>query len=529
METELKNQGIMPTVTPSWPEFTSSAANGVYMLTMNYAVSGTLNLNANVTIIFAGGIFTGTGTINGNNTTFVAPPIQVFDANISFSGTWKMEKVFAENFGDTNGANAAPAINKALAFSNISGCIVQLLGKTYNVTGSINILGGTTLQGTIAGPSLTSDSSVSKEGTVIYTASDINVLSIITTGNESTSDVDCYRFAIKDLTIRHAGSGTTETIGNSIFIDAPNTLPPRKGLISNIILKHNTTNGYGIRVSGGSYIEFHNIHVRGGKGVKVTGNKLQEFLWFNKVEIDSVNKTSFEITHGNNIYLTEIDTNDSKIGLMINNETGETFNVFVNRFNSARCTYGILIRTVTNYITRIKISEATIIQQIVPCKPTPVAGLCLERGSGSTYTIGSCIFENFSIDAVSLSNTAYRAIKDTNLNSVTGSKFTNIRTYDKIDLQTNASPNNQLTIINMQKGGVYKYGPTGNTYTQVLYSANSPLPGKPVVLVNTNQTIPFSVVTTNEPGGVCDFTVTFASAPTSNIEIYFTLTGFFYT
>ncbi|MDR3266843.1 MAG: hypothetical protein LBT24_04645, partial [Tannerella sp.] len=116
METDLIN----PTVQPSWPEFSSSAANGTYMVTANFNVAGTLVLNANVVIIFAGGRFTGSGTIQGNNTTFVTPPVQVFDSTIQFSGTWKMEKVFAENFGDTNGSNVAPAINKALRFSNIS-------------------------------------------------------------------------------------------------------------------------------------------------------------------------------------------------------------------------------------------------------------------------------------------------------------------------------------------------------------------------------------------------------------------------
>jgi hypothetical protein len=85
---------IVPTSAPSWPEFSASAANGTYMLTANFAVSGTLNLNANVTIIFAGGRFTGSGTINGNKTIFVAPPVQVFDNTINFSGTWNLEKVY---------------------------------------------------------------------------------------------------------------------------------------------------------------------------------------------------------------------------------------------------------------------------------------------------------------------------------------------------------------------------------------------------------------------------------------------------
>ena len=65
-----------------------------------------------------------------------------------------MEKVYAENFDTiiTMSTNAAPAINKALQFSNVSGCRVQLLGKEYPITESIKMLGGTTLEGTIRGP-----------------------------------------------------------------------------------------------------------------------------------------------------------------------------------------------------------------------------------------------------------------------------------------------------------------------------------------------------------------------------------------
>jgi len=536
MGTIEKNQGIVPAVTPSWPEFTSSAANGTYMLTLNYAVSGTLSMNANVIIIFSGGRFTGTGTISGNNTTFVMPPTQCFDATINFSGTWKMEKVYAENFGDTNGTNAAPAINSALKFSNISGCIVQLLGKIYSITDTIVIRGNNKLQGTIHGPFQAGDSVVSKEGTVIFVPSGYNINAILvqTTGNSSTSDIDCYRFAIKDLTIRHSGSSTTATLGNSIYIEATNVLTPRNGLISNILIQHTTSNGYGIRVSGGSYIEFHNIGIGGGKGVIVTGEKLQEFLWFNKIIFNSVSLTSFEITHGNNIYLTEVDTNDSDVGLMINNSTGGTFNVFVNRYNSARCAYGIILRIYNQYLTRIKVSEATIHQAYGQAK-TPVAAIYIDKGAHNSLTADNCIFENINVDSVSLFGTAYRAINDNNngnaATNITNSRFINIKTIDKINLNTGSVwPNNQLSILSMIQGGILRPGVSSSSYTHTFYaSPNSPLPGKPIVVVSTNTTIPFSVTSSNVQGGACTFTVTFSSLPPSSVEIYFQCTGYFST
>jgi hypothetical protein len=491
------------------------------MLTSNYAVSGTLSLNANVNIVFAGGRFTGSGTIQGNNTTFVAPPIQVFDSTINFSGTWRMEKVYAENFGDTNVSNAQVPINKALVFSNLTGCAVRLLSKTYNITDSIVIRGNTTLQGIIRAPGVPGFPS-STAGTLIYTTSNINMISIISTGQSGASDIDCYRFAIKDLTLRNSGNG------NSIHIEATNVTVPRMGLISNLFITHTTANGYGMYISGGSYIEFHNLFVGAGKGVLVTGNKLQEFLWFNKVVLGDVGFTttsplrpSFEITHGNCLYLTEIDTNDSDIGLMINNNTGETFNVFVNRFNSARCRYGIYLLANDNYMTRIKVSEAIIYQDNNPSR-SPIAALYFQRNNNQRF-IENCVFENINVDSVDLDSTNFRAILDYN-NCIYNSRFINIRTWNKIDLSS--SSDCQLTLLGMRQSWVYRPGGSGTTFTYNL-TANSPYLSKPIVMVSTNKQVPFSVATNNSQGGICSITVTFASSVSSDVEIYYYLTGYF--
>ena len=540
METNETIQRIMPAVIPVWDEFdpASYTANTTYMVTSIRGLSNFTFSQANVTLIFAGGRFTGTGTITGNNTTFVAPPIQVFDVGINFAGTWNMEKVYAENF-DTITAmntNAAQAINKALEFSNISGCVVQLLSKTYNITTSITMRGNTTLQGTIWAPdSPPSSASPSKYGTLISTSSIINMINIITNGQTAVTDIDCYRFAIKDLTLRHSGATSTQNLGNSIYIESTNTLHPtnvdvpRTGIITNVKIRHTTVYGYAIRVIGGSYIVFENIIINGGRGVSLAGNKLQEFLYFNRVILNEVTENSFEITHGNNIYLNEIDTNDSVIGLLINNQTGETYNVFVNRFNSVRCAYGIYMMTFNNYLTRIKVSEASIYQELGQPK-TPNSALFFTKGISNSYIIDNCIFENINVDAISLSNTNFRAIRDNN--NVYGSRFINIKTSDKIDLHTSGNYNNQLTILGMKQGGIERPAPgsiVNNSYTFDLYASNSPLPEKPVVLVSSNQTIPISCTTSNTQGGKCSVTVNFSGILTSNVEIYYFCTGYFYT
>jgi hypothetical protein len=35
---------------------------------------------------------------------------QIVDTTVNFTGTWAMDKVYSENFGDTTGSNAASAI-----------------------------------------------------------------------------------------------------------------------------------------------------------------------------------------------------------------------------------------------------------------------------------------------------------------------------------------------------------------------------------------------------------------------------------
>jgi len=525
-------QGIVPIVAPSWLEFTSSASNGTYMLTIDYAVNGTLSLNANVTIVFAGGRFTGSGTINGNNTTFVAPPIQIFDSTIQFSGTWKMEKVYAENFGDTNGSNSDIAINKALKFSNISGCIVQLLGKVYTITQTIQILGGTSLEGTIAGPSQPYDSLASQYGTVILASGTVDAINITTTnaiinGVPNPDFIDCYRFSLKNLTIRHTGSGiavnieakTTKVPNNEIL--APT---PRAGILMNMRIQYTTTGNYGIRVAGGSYIKFDTIYINGGKGILLTDNYLQEFLWFDKVIVNNVDGISFEIKKGSYIYLTEVDTNDSDIGLMINTDglgIG-TFNVFVNRFNSARCGIGIAVNASNVWITRLKISNSTI-YQVADQPKTIIAGISLANYAGNY--IADSIFENIDIDVIGTPNVNYYAINENwgGTNCLTNCRFINIKTLEKTQLSDNKT---QLIVANILQSGVY-IASSVNSNQSFQLTNKSPFPNKPVVIVSTNQLIPFSVSTSNTKGGVCSVTVNFANTPLSLPIIYYYLTGYY--
>lgn len=515
MERELKNYGG------------SLTAGTTYVVSEDYRITGDLTFPANVTLLFKGGKILGSYTLRGTNTSIVAPVMQIFDESLVLAGTWKVEKVYAENFGNTDGSNSNVAINKALKFSNLTGCKVQLLGKKYMINQPIVIHGNTALEGTVMGPSQLSDSRPSQQGTVIEATGSINAINVETRGTQS--DLDCLRFWINNLNIRHLGTGTAI----NIFSTAADTfLTVRSGYITNIKIKQTDTGGYGIRIEGGSYLKFDNISISGGLGVKVTARKnnegkyvkyLTEFLWFNKVALGDVKNTSFEITQGNNLYLTEIDTNDSDTGLLISNETGGTFNVFVNRFNSARCVKGIHIKSYNDYITRIKVSEATILQTKVVRNGTnvyPIAALYFDRAADKF--IGESIFENINIDALESDIlSTYRGIMEVG-NSLDKCKFINIRCGRKTQLRDS----NQLTFMGIKQSGLYTANGGSTTYTIPL-SSNSPFPGKPIVMVNTNKNIPYSVATTNTSGSTSAITVTFATAPTGSVALSYFLTGYY--
>jgi len=500
------------------------------MVTINRALTNFTFSQANVTLVFAGGRFTGSGTITGNYTTFITEPVQTFDNGFSFAGTWKQEKIYAENFDTISSmnSNAAPAINKALQFSNVSGCRVKLLGKTYTITTPINILGNTTLEGTIMGPSYTSDSAVSKEGTVILASGTINAIYILTTGNTS-SNTDCYRFVLNHLNIRHTGTG----MGINIEAVSASGLIPRSGKISDIKISHTLSTGnYGIRVAGGSYIEFNHIFINGGKGVLLEGNYMQEFLWFNKVILNGVSLTSFEIQHGNHIYLTEVDTNDSNVGLMINNYSGGTYCIYVNRLNSTRCGVGIYVRADSDYLTRVYVSDSSIYQNT---SKSPTAAINFDRTSAS-YLISECEFKNITIDTDGGVSSSFFSVKENN-NCLLRCIFENIRTIRKTQL----GPSNKSTFISAPQGGSFSATGNGSTTIFTTYICDvpytpSPFPGNPIVVVNANLvssstpiSIPFRVYTVNTLQAACTLNVVFATPPASGVFVIinYILTGYY--
>jgi len=462
---------------------------------------GTYNVPANSILKFEGGSYIG-GTINGNNTIIIAPPYKIFN-NVTLGGTWLVDQVYADYFGDTGpSVDSSIAINKALAFSNLIGCRVILLPIDYRIDNKIQILGGTKLEGTFA----RSPFGTYRGTNIISSINSSNPAMLIETN--ATTGVDCYRFEISNINIDYAGTGT------AIEIKTNTNDVPRNGSISNMSMY--CPKGHGIVINCGSYIRIENIHMAVAKGVKLTGNSLMEFIWMRQICIGS--RTGFsaykgnaiEINKGNNIYLTEIDTNDLQAGIVLENSAANLFNVFVTRFNTVRCVEPIKMNA-NNWITRIKFSEVTI------SSDTTTSNAILFNRSG-IYGFTECTFDNVNIDYLPAG--AY-AINDSP-SCLSHCSFTNIRTGgSKIQL----GGNNLFTQAEKKQADVF----TGNTNItqQISISSSSPFSRIPIVIVNTNQTIPFKVDTFNNQGGNCYIEVTFASQPLSNVVFTYYLTGYF--
>lgn len=477
---------------------------------------GTTELSADTLLDFQGGYVTN-GTLKGNYSMIKAAPYQIFDSTVTLTGTWKVDKVYPEYFGNivsSSSFDSSTAINAALSFSNLTGCIVQLLPRDYYVSSTIQMRGGTTLEGTIAGSPNSANSASSLHGTNIFASLSTSdpVISILSEGNGSTSLIDCWRFCLNNLTIKNSGTSTAVEIKSS----TSSASVPRTGIVSNLIISN--SGGYAIDISGSSYIKIDRINISGGKGVRLTGTKLQEFIWMNQVYINAVLSDSpcIEINKGNNIYLSEIDTNDAAIGLLITNPLNEgvateVYNLFIQRFNAARCLIGIKLYADSTWMTRIKISEVTI-------SGNSSTTSAIYAGRSGSYGFTECTFDNINID--NMPSDAY-AIKEEN-NSLSNCSFTNVRTSSNIQLRTYS----KLTLSKVRDAGVYSASSGSTAYTITL-SSNSIYNNTPIVVVNTNQKIPFSVSTSNTQGGTCKITVTFSSAPTSAVQIYYFITGYF--
>ena len=104
----------------------------------SFNVNSTITVPAGRTLIFEkDGKLVGSGTIVGNNTIIKAGLYQIFDTNITLSGTWIIEETYPEWFGaNADGStNDYSYLTKAVSFAELTNSKVIKLTGSYKNTG----------------------------------------------------------------------------------------------------------------------------------------------------------------------------------------------------------------------------------------------------------------------------------------------------------------------------------------------------------------------------------------------------------
>lgn len=424
--------------------------------------------------------------------------INVEDENIIETGI-----VYPESYG-TDGVNDQVAINLAIDDAFNHGYIVKLLPKNYIISSPVLMKSGVRLIGTSVGRY---DRNLERGTRIIG-----NGLSTIISAHGSNDISGCLQFEISNLTIKANGASS-----NGITFSSTNNLVPRDFIIKNVFFEQCT--GYALKLDCFSYGTFENINIWGGKGVIITNDILvstyREFGWFKRIYINGCSNTSFEINAGNNLYIENLDVNDSLKGLYIN-ALNDIYNVFFNNINCVRCNTSIDMYAYNRYLNRISFDGVTI------CPNSVINNANIYFHRNNSYNLSQITFNKVNIE-IDNQTDQYDIYGD----NIIYSEFTNIRCYKKV-LLTDTCKFLLNTIP--QSGKSFISGNGSNKLFVINISNNSKFWANPEIAVNTNQKIPFAVYVINTINGNCQIQVDFLTAPdvgNGNVQISYMLTGYY--
>lgn len=123
------------TIVPTTQLDIIGVSDATFIIKDEIVITGTLNLSSNCALIFEGGIFTGSGTIQGNDTLIDAPPMAIFGNAVVITGSWNVTVAYPEWI--ESDVDDAIRINKAISLlSSTRGGVIKLTG-TYNIFSSI--------------------------------------------------------------------------------------------------------------------------------------------------------------------------------------------------------------------------------------------------------------------------------------------------------------------------------------------------------------------------------------------------------
>lgn len=128
----------------------ASYANSIWNIVHYHDLGSTsITLPANVTLNFIGGKFSN-GTLTGNNTKIKSALVNIFDTNVSFTGTWELVNVNPIWFGSSLNTNEIQKANELCSLSNGSISITNdyVLNTVLLLSNSISSKNKNKLSGT---------------------------------------------------------------------------------------------------------------------------------------------------------------------------------------------------------------------------------------------------------------------------------------------------------------------------------------------------------------------------------------------
>lgn len=184
----------------------------IYVIQYDFLINQDVRMPSDCILVFDGGSLSGHYTIRGNNTSIEAVTRRIFSIDLSFDGTWNIEKAYPEWFGtvhdNRNTTCAALAINKCFTLSE-KVCL-SYKGEYY-VTSNETVVVKGVLEGSLQGRNINEGVNVGSFLTFLKTIPPGE--SFVRIGSRKSGSVDnrTKSCKIKDLYIKTPLNGPSQT------------------------------------------------------------------------------------------------------------------------------------------------------------------------------------------------------------------------------------------------------------------------------------------------------------------------------
>lgn len=186
--------------------------NTIYEIRYDFILSADFTIPANCVLRFNGGSISGAYTLTGSETKIEAGVVQIFNSNVTLSGTWMVGDAFPEWFGVTGDEVVDDALTINACISAFNKCL--LTKRNYYTTQTINLI----------------------EKSVLWSKTkDVNVY------YKGTTDCIKFSYSASEAIIRNItfyGDATTYISGNTTAIHFNDSVAGRGFVLENIYVAY---------------------------------------------------------------------------------------------------------------------------------------------------------------------------------------------------------------------------------------------------------------------------------------------------